>query len=318
MKAVRLGPPATRTLEAPHRHLDASRDILRPHLNAPTGHAVQRWFAISPDLLCTANLEGYFTRLNASWEGTLGWTEAELKARPFVEFVHPEDRDATHAEAAKLAEADARTINFQNRYRAKDGSWRWLEWTATSDGQQIYALARDVTERKRAEDEREEFLARVEAMARTDELTGLPNRRAWDEELARELSRAQRKGSPVCVALLDLDCFKSFNDAHGHPGGDALLRGAAVAWRLQSRIMDTVARYGGDEFAVLLPECSIDDALVVVERLRKAAPRGQTCSAGLAQWDGSETAEALISRADAALYAAKRHGRNMCRVAEAE
>ena len=272
---------------------------------------------MSPDMLCTASKDGHFTRINDSWERTLGWSEAELLGTPYIEFVHPDDVEATRAEATRLLERGARTINFENRYRTKDGSWRWLEWTATSDEEEIYALARDVTQRKRADEEREELLARVEAMARTDELTGLSNRRAWDEEIQRELARAQRKGFPVCVGLLDLDGFKQFNDTHGHPAGDALLREAAIAWRLASRVTDTIARYGGDEFSVLLPHCTTDQAVVVAQRLRRATPRQQTCSAGVAQWDGTESAVALVSRADRALYAAKARGQGQAVVADA-
>ena len=146
----------------------------------------------------------------------------------------------------------------------------------------------------------------MERMARTDELTGLPNRRAWDEHLHRELARARRSGERFSVALIDLDGFKRYNDTKGHPAGDQLLKEAGVIWPSQIRDSDVLARYGGDEFALLLPGCPPASANDVVERLRSATPRGQTCSAGVAEWDGNELAEDLIARADAALYEAKR------------
>jgi len=107
-----------------------------------------RYFELSHDLIGTATTDGYFDRLNDRWQTTLGWTPDELRGRPFVEFVHEDDREATIAETAKLAAGDV-TVDFRNRYRAKDGSWHWLDWSAAMvpDEERIYAAARDVTER---------------------------------------------------------------------------------------------------------------------------------------------------------------------------
>lgn len=109
-------------------------------------------FELSPDLLCVADLSGYFLALNPSWSRVLGWSESELLAKPFIEFVHPEDRAATQAEAAKLADGNE-TVQFENRYLALDGSYTWLAWSARSDpeNQLIHAAARDVTAQKRGE-----------------------------------------------------------------------------------------------------------------------------------------------------------------------
>jgi diguanylate cyclase (GGDEF)-like protein/PAS domain S-box-containing protein len=158
--------------------------------------------------------------------------------------------------------------------------------------------------------ERSDLLSRLEAVARTDELTGLANRRAWDEELSRELARAQREHQPLCVAMLDLDHFKRFNDEHGHQAGDRLLKQLAATWREVLRPTDLLVRYGGEEFVVLLSNCGIEVAVEVIERLRRATPGGQTCSAGVALWNRTEAPNALVSRADAALYRAKREGRD--------
>jgi diguanylate cyclase (GGDEF)-like protein len=158
--------------------------------------------------------------------------------------------------------------------------------------------------------ERVALLARLELVARTDELTGLPNRRAWQEVLPRELSRAERDSEPLCVVMLDLDHFKDFNDLRGHQAGDRLLKQVAGAWSGALRAGDVLSRYGGEEFALLLPACDIDEAHTVVERLRGVVPLGQTCSAGIACRDQAETAGELIERADRALYEAKRSGRD--------
>jgi diguanylate cyclase (GGDEF)-like protein len=149
----------------------------------------------------------------------------------------------------------------------------------------------------------------LEAMAYVDSLTGIPNRRAWDIELNRRLNGARRHGRTLLVGLLDLDHFKRFNDEFGHQAGDQLLRAAAAGWRLQLRSDDLVARYGGEEFGLILG-CRLSDVDGIMQRLRQAMPDGQGFSAGIAQWTGTETAEQLVARADAALYTAKRDGRN--------
>jgi diguanylate cyclase (GGDEF)-like protein len=159
--------------------------------------------------------------------------------------------------------------------------------------------------------------ARLATLARVDGLTGVPNRRAWDEELIRMLAHARRAGETLHVALLDLDHFKRFNDTHGHQAGDRLLKEAAAAWRAQLRTADLIARYGGEEFAVLLQGGTAAEAAEVLERLLVATPLGQTVSAGLATWDAEERAEQLVGRADAVLYEAKRTGRNRVVVAGA-
>jgi diguanylate cyclase (GGDEF)-like protein len=151
----------------------------------------------------------------------------------------------------------------------------------------------------------------VGRLARTDALTGVANRRAWDDELPRELVRAARTGQPLCVALVDLDHFKAYNDRHGHQAGDRLLKAAAAAWAGRLRKTDLLARYGGEEFAVLLPDCGLENAMEIAERLRTAQTEG-TCSIGLAAWDGREDAAGLVARADRALYAAKEAGRDRC------
>jgi diguanylate cyclase (GGDEF)-like protein/PAS domain S-box-containing protein len=155
-----------------------------------------------------------------------------------------------------------------------------------------------------------DLVATLDARARTDQLTGLANRRAWDEELPRELARAARAGQPLSLAIIDLDRFKVYNDTHGHPAGDRLLRSVAAAWTERLRLTDVLARYGGEEFAVLLPGCDPAAAELVAETLRCAVPGPETCSIGLVTWDGEESDDALFARADAALYRAKDSGRD--------
>ena len=150
----------------------------------------------------------------------------------------------------------------------------------------------------------------LQRLSEVDALTGLFNRRAVMAVLHRALERARRDATPFALAMIDLDHFKRFNDRHGHPGGDRLLVDAARDWQAELRANDFLGRWGGEEFVLGLPSTSLDAAVEVLDRLHGATPSGQTFSAGLAMWDGFETGDELIARADAALYEAKHAGRN--------
>jgi diguanylate cyclase (GGDEF)-like protein len=163
---------------------------------------------------------------------------------------------------------------------------------------------------------RAELLDRLANVSTTDRLTGLPNRRAWDERAPRELARASRSGNPVCLALLDLDHFRAFNDAHGLAAGDTLLKTCAARWWDRVRTVDLLARLGGEEFALLLPNCIAPDAVVALERLRGATRELRAVSVGIAQWDMQEPLESLMLRADVALYKAKKMGRDRIELAD--
>ncbi|AGL14215.1 diguanylate cyclase [Actinoplanes sp. N902-109] len=156
----------------------------------------------------------------------------------------------------------------------------------------------------------ERTMRQVFELSRRDALTGLPNRRASTDELPRILDQARRDGLTLSVGMLDLDHFKDYNDRYGHPAGDRLLKEATAAWHAALRRSDVLARYGGEEFIVFLPGATLDEATHALDRLRPVTPHGQTFSAGIAAWDGTESPEDLIARADAALYTAKRSGRD--------
>jgi diguanylate cyclase (GGDEF)-like protein len=163
-----------------------------------------------------------------------------------------------------------------------------------------------------------ELLRRLEQNALKDPLTGTVNRRGLDETLPHERARAARSGEPLTVVMIDLDHFKRYNDRQGHAGGDALLRAAAQGWLKQLRPTDMLARYGGEEFTLVLPACGSDQAAALVSRLRPVMPDHQTFSAGIATWNGTETTDELMQRADAALLKAKRSGRNRTLIAAVE
>ena len=153
-------------------------------------------------------------------------------------------------------------------------------------------------------------LERLTGMARTDPLTEISNRRAWQDELARELARAERGGMRLSVGLIDLDELKAYNDRYGHAAGDRVLLTAAARWRRRLRLTDLLARVGGDEFAVGMPGCSLGEAVALGDQLRGALPDGLSCSIGVTEWTAGESARQLLARADEALYAAKNAGRD--------
>jgi len=403
--------------------------------------SMAEFFATSPDFLAIAGTSGRLELVNPTWEAKLGWSAEELTSRPFLDFVHPADRERTERETQSISR-ERPTASFRNRYRGRDGSYRSLEWnTRLSSGGKLYCIARDVSQRDQAERElrhtkllleatianiedgvvlldsernvvlfnhaysalfgldegtlrgmsREHFRKHVcdlaedpaaferdfsrisanpqpnvaiftlvrptrrvlrrsarpvgsegehlylivwhdvtiehdrardqELAAHTDALTGLPNRRAADEALPREVSRAQRSAGPLCAVMMDIDHFKRVNDSFGHAVGDSVLREIAGAIQSQSRSADLVARWGGEEFVALLASDRAG-AVLFAERVRASVEAldlphvGRvTISAGIGEYarDGSGSADQLLADADARLYEAKAAGRNRVR-----
>jgi PAS domain S-box-containing protein len=137
--------------------------ICRVEMTAQAHELEERFFAVSIDMLCLLDFSGYFKRLSAAWESTLGFSRAELMSRPFIEFVHPDDRDRT-LNQNKAVRGGGQARSFENRYRCKDGSYRWLHWNAAPDGERhvIYSVARDITDRKEAEEKRETLVRELQ------------------------------------------------------------------------------------------------------------------------------------------------------------
>ena len=275
-------------------------------LNVQTGEAI-----ISPQY---AQMLGYdpatFRETNARW----------------LERLHPDDQDIVAANYTDYLQGNVPHYQVEFRQRMATGEWKWIlsmgkivEWDTEGKPLRMLGIHTDITERKQAEDQ-------IQNLAYYDPLTGLPNRRLLLDRTEQTLFLAQRKNHYGAIIFIDLDRFKTLNDARGHDQGDRLLQ--AVAERLQSclRETDTVARLGGDEFIVLLPELSREEAqaarfsLNVGEKIRQSLAKLFTLEAEDIQISASlgitvfpkanETASDLFKEADTAMYQAKASGRN--------
>ncbi|MBD0272760.1 MAG: diguanylate cyclase, partial [Acetobacteraceae bacterium] len=286
----------------------------------------------SGDVVVRARLDGGASYVSPAAERVLGWPAAALAGHRLAEFCHPDDAPwpVAQLEPRRSGAAEDAVVAF--RFRRPDGGHRWVEVRCRvirpEDGApaEYVAAIRDANDRKAAEEALLAAQERLERMAATDGLTGLANRRAFDDRLVAEWRRAAREETALSVLLLDADRFKLFNDSYGHAEGDACLRTiAAVMEEVSRRPGDLPARYGGEEFALILPATDETGAAAVAERLRtrmeaRGVPHAAnlpwgvvTASIGVAtvRPAGAEPdTDNLLRAADAALYRAKAEGRN--------
>jgi diguanylate cyclase (GGDEF)-like protein/PAS domain S-box-containing protein len=262
----------------------------------------------------------------------LGYDPAEMVGKYASALIHPDDFESVDARFRQLGPA-APQFSLSFRVIHKSGQILWIEGQyrhLTADGGAM-AVLRDITDRKRAETMLAEANEALEAanrilgtLAQQDGLTGLMNRRRFDEVLEEEFRRARRHQWPLSVLMMDADCFKAYNDRYGHLAGDECLRRISRTIEdVLRRPGDRVARYGGEEFVVLLPSTDERAARIMAERMRKAVAalgiehlgseyRMVTVSVGMASLIpfGDDHPTLLIGAADRALYRAKAAGRN--------
>lgn len=297
----------------PYRWIGTNIDITADKNSAAE---LERFFSVNLDLLCIADLDGNFIKTNKAWTDILGFSQAELESRKFLDFVHPDDLDATLQAMARLAGSE-QVLNFVNRYRTKDGGYRHIEWRSHPYGSLIYAAARDITDRIETEE-------RIRQLSLRDPLTGVYNRRFIFERLEAILADYRRTGRGFAVAMLDIDRFKAINDRFGHLAGDFILREFTRVLAANLRPYDMLGRYGGEEFIVLSPATDTDQAVAMItrilEKIRKAVfdyngtAISFTFSGGVVdcrEFAADDlVAEKIIEIADHRLYNAKQTGRD--------
>ena len=274
--------------------------------------------------------DGKVVRINDTELSWLGYARDEIVGKlRFPDLLTPASQEIFRKKFPQfMADGEIRDVELE--LRRKDGSFLPVSVSATAvrDAAGEYVMSRstvfDITERRRVEQVLRESEAAIRAMALTDALTGLANRRRLDETLRTEIQRVRRYGGRLTAIMTDLDHFKRINDEHGHQVGDAVLQEFARIIRSHCRDTDLAARFGGEEFMILMPEVGAIDAQACAERIRAALaqtivtplPQPSTASFGIAELLPDETADFLLRRVDKALYRGKAAGRNCVVVAD--
>ena len=285
----------------------------------------------SADMIFRCDFAPKFTYVSPSSLRLLGKAPEEFVGLHPSSAVFADDLPIVRKHIQELSQHGSAPSNVAVRFFHKNGSLVWMEVSArmiedpdTGQPREMILVARDLTERKKLEDQ-------LLAMAMTDGLTGLLNRRAFDQELERQWTHVRENGSQFSLVLLDIDHFKKFNDEYGHLAGDDCLRVVGAAVNSAARNADVIARYGGEENAIILPATDPAQAVIVAEAVRSAIenlniphagnPEGGskvTISLGVAtalarEGGAIRMPESLVLSADKALYMAKAEGRNCVR-----
>ena len=277
-------------------------------------------------LIVVIDVQGRLVRWNRACEQLLGYTAAELEGPgALLDLVPAAERPSAEA-ASRLLLSGESPVHAEFHWRTRQGELRLIEWSTTAltgpAGEITYMVGTgiDVTAARRLDEERLAAEEQLRHMADHDPLTGLHNRRRFEEELERHVVHGRRYGMTGALLLLDLDDFKQVNDGFGHRAGDRVLTAVAAVLRNRLRESDILARFGGDEFAVLMPVGGLEEASELADLLAEAvcrdvpSPAGPLyASVGIALFDKSTTADEILSEADDAMYADKRAARRPVR-----
>lgn len=283
------------------------------------------------EVVSQTDANGAWTFLNPAWTEITGFSIEESIGKNFLDYVHPEDRERHKKIFQQLIEQKKGFCRHEVRYLRKAGGFCWVEISvqvvvgSNEEVTSISGTLLDITERKQAEEKMKEVNDMLWQLSIMDGLTGIANRRHFDQKLAEEWARGARSAEPLSLIMLDIDHFKLYNDTYGHQGGDDCLR--KVAFTLKEAVNrpgDMAARYGGEEFAIILPDTDQKGALEVAEKIRDRIEELEiphiaskvkdivTISVGAATIMPTPFLEpsVLISFADKALYQSKENGRN--------
>lgn len=273
------------------------------------------------EAICVVQPDHTISYVSKGAERVFGYRPDEMIGRNIFDFMHPDFRAATML-TALVVNSGQELLKFENKYIHKDGRVLDIHWTARwSEKDKVrVGVARDITEQNRLAAERDALIAKLEAMALTDPLTGLPNRSLFADRAEGALARAQRDHRGFGVLYIDLDKFKQLNDQNGHAFGDDVLKAVATRLRGAVRPTDTVARLGGDEFVVLVDvgqsQLTSEAAVIaVVNKIHQAFTNPLSVqsqimriqvSIGAALWpQHGQTIDQLLQHADQSMYHAK-------------
>jgi diguanylate cyclase (GGDEF)-like protein/PAS domain S-box-containing protein len=270
------------------------------------------------------------TKFNERWANIIGYTLEELSPvsiETWIKHAHPDDLKESDRLLKEIWAGKTEYYIFESRMKHKNDYWVWvydtgqvIEWESKGVPKRMIGTHLDITEQKNTQLLLDEANKKLEELVRIDPLSNIANRRAFDERIALELGISRREGKPLSLLMIDIDYFKEYNDIYGHEKGDIIIQRVANQLKLLFREIDFVARYGGDEFIVLLHSTNVNNATLIAEKIchtiaslniaHKVSRFNQTLTVSIGISSTEFEADNLLKRADEALYTAKENGRN--------